>query len=386
MRKALLALSLMATALAAESRPKVRAVTAFIRIDAVRYEAQYADAVAFLHKAADAYKAAGFEVESIRVATQPFSDYIRGKNTSESTQFLTKIGQIASKSGFRASIGTANPSDFDVLARVLPSVNLNASIVIADESGINWPVIRETAKLVHRLGKGNMNLAAIAMVKPYGPFFPGAWHSGAGRTFSVGLESANVVAEVFAAHRDPQDAEKQLGAALGRWGKETEAIAVKVAAQSGWTYSGIDPTPAPLGDVSIGQAIENLIGAPFGSAGTMTAASIITRAVKSVPVKQTGFSGLMVPLLHDAVLAKRWEQGTFSIDSLLAYSAVCAAGLDMIPLPGDTTEEQLGRILGDVASLAFKWQKPLAARLLPGGKPGDRTDFGGPPIVNTIVR
>jgi uncharacterized protein len=386
MRKALLALSLMATALAAESRPKVRAVTAFIRIDAVRYEAQYADAVAFLHKAADAYRAAGFEVESIRVATQPFSDYIRGKNTSESTQFLTKIDQIASKSGFRASIGTANPSDFDVLARVLPSVNLNASIVIADESGINWPVIRETAKLVHRLGKGNMNLAAIAMVKPYGPFFPGAWHSGAGRTFSVGLESANVVAEVFAAHRDPQDAEKQLGAVLGRWGKETEAIAVKVAAQSGWTYSGIDPTPAPLGDVSIGQAIENLIGAPFGSAGTMTAASIITRAVKSVPVKQTGFSGLMVPLLHDAVLAKRWEQGTFSIDSLLAYSAVCAAGLDMIPLRGDTTEEQLAKILGDVASLAFKWQKPLAARLLPGGKPGDRTDFGGPPIVNTIVR
>ena len=55
---------------------------------------------------------------------------------------------------------------------------------------------------------------------------------------------------------------------------------------------------------------------------------------------------------------------------------------------GDTTEEQLVRILGDVASLAYKWQKPLAARLLPvpGGKAGDTTDFGDPRMTNTKIR
>jgi uncharacterized protein (UPF0210 family) len=55
-----------------------------------------------------------------------------------------------------------------------------------------------------------------------------------------------------------------------------------------------DPTPAPLGDVSIGAAIEAFTGAKFGSSGTLTAARIITAAVKAVPETQIGYSGLMV--------------------------------------------------------------------------------------------
>jgi len=226
------------------------------------------------------------------------------------------------------------------------------------------------------------------MVKPYGPFYPGAYHLGTGHTFAVGLEAANVVADVFAQYKEPNEAEKQLSAALARHLRAAEAVAKKVADSSGWTYAGIDPTPAPLGDVSIGRAIEAFTGAPFGAGGTMTAAAIITRAVKSAPVKQVGYSGLMVPVLEDNVLAKRWEEGTFNIDSLLAYSAVCAAGLDTVPLPGDITEGQIARILGDVASLAYKWQKPLAARLLPvpGKKAGDRTEFEDSRMANTVVQ
>ena len=163
---------------------------------------------------------------------------------------------------------------------------------------------------------------------------------------------------------------------------------MKVAALSGWAYAGIDPTPAPLGDVSIGRAIEAFTGGPFGASGTMTAAAIVTRAVRAAPVQQVGYAGLMVPVLEDNVLAKRWEEGTFNIDSLLAYSAVCASGLDTVPLPGDISEQQIARILGDVASLAYKWQKPLAARLLPapGKKAGDRTEFEDSRMANTTVQ
>jgi uncharacterized protein (UPF0210 family) len=109
--------------------------------------------------------------------------------------------------------------------------------------------------------------------------------------------------------------------------------------------------------------------------------------VQSTPVKQVGYSGLMVPVLEDAVLTKRWEQRTYNIDSLLAYSAVCAGGLDTIPLRGDTSEATLARIMGDVASLAYKWRKPLAARLLPapGKGSGDRTEFSDDRMANTVV-
>jgi uncharacterized protein (UPF0210 family) len=400
MRKSLLVLTIAATAFAADSRPKVRAVTAFIRIDAANYEAQYTDTMRFLNSAADAYRAAGFEVDGVRIATQPFPEYIRGMKPDEALRFLQKIDELSKRLKFRPSIGTAMIHDdddagvLDVLAKALSTTGLNASVVIAGDDGIHWRAIRESAKLIQNNarqsphGRGNLNFAASAMVKPYCPFYPAAWHTGTGRTFAVGLEGANVVTDVFARTHDPREAEKQLAAALGRYMKEAETVATQIAAKGGWTYAGIDPTPAPGGDVSIGRAIENFIGAPFGSSGTMTAASIITRAVKAAPVKQTGYSGLMVPVLEDNVLAKRWAEGTYSIDSLLAYSAVCAAGLDTVPLRGDVTEDQIAKILGDVASLAYKWQKPLAARLLPvpGGKPGDRTDFGDVRMANTVIR
>ena len=96
----------------------------------------------------------------------------------------------------------------------------------------------------------------------------------------------------------------------------------------------------------------------------------------------------MVPVLEDNVLAKRWAEGTYNIDSLLAYSAVCAGGLDTVLLPGDVSEERIARILGDVATLAYKWNKPLAARLLPvpGARAGDRTAFEDPRMANTVIQ
>ena len=96
----------------------------------------------------------------------------------------------------------------------------------------------------------------------------------------------------------------------------------------------------------------------------------------------------MIPVMEDNVLAKRWSDGTFTLDSILAYSAVCAGGVDTVPLPGDVTEEQIGKILSDVAWLAYRWNKPLAARLLPapGKKAGDLTDFSGSLLVKTTIQ
>ena len=41
-----------------------------------------------------------------------------------------------------------------------------------------------------------------------------------------------------------------------------------------------------------------------------TAVMGITAAVKAVPVKQIGYSGLMVPVMEDKVMAQRWAEGT----------------------------------------------------------------------------
>ena len=272
--------------------------------------------------------------------------------------------------------------------------NIEGSAIIADDTGIHWKTIRRTAELVKYVSEhsprsqGTFNFTATAMLRPLSPFFPGSYHAGPGRQFSIGFEGANVVRDVFSKDKGDADAAlTDLTAALSKHAAVADAIGNKVASETGWAYVGVDPTPAPLGDASIGTAIEAFTGAKFGSSGTLTAARIITAAVKAVPQKQVGYSGLMVPVMEDKLLAQRWAESTYNIDSLMAYSAVCGTGLDTVPLPGDVSVEQMERIFSDVASLAMKWNKPLSARLLPvpNKKAGDRTDFQDPYLFNTTI-
>jgi uncharacterized protein (UPF0210 family) len=283
-----------------------------------------------------------------------------------------------------------------LLEKVLSTVpTVQGSTIIAAEDGVHWKVIRESAALVHYVtghsphSQGNFNFSATAMVRPYGPFFPGTYHTGAGKNLSIGFQAANIVQEVFAkTHGDFQRSVAELTQQLTIHSKVAESVGERVAASEGWTFMGVDPTPAPMGDASIGAAMETYTGARFGASGTLTAALVITTAVKAVPVKQVGYAGLMVPVLEDQRLAQRWAEGSFNTDDLLAYSAVCGTGLDTVPFPGDISVEQMARIMGDVASLAWKWKKPLTARLQPvqGRGPGEQTQFNSPYLFNTTLR
>jgi uncharacterized protein len=383
------------------ARLKVRAITAFIRLDRTKYESQIQDTLKMLHAAKSAMEQGGYEVESIRITTQPFPEYVRGLSKEQALTFFRAYDDLAVKEGFDANIGPAMLRDNDdttpveLLGEILSTTKtLGASLHVADDDGVHWNSVRAAARLVKYVeehsprSQGNFNFGAAAMVAPFGPFYPASFHTSAGHQFAVGLESANVVQAVFAANsRNPEAARMQLLKALTEHAKAVEAIAQHVEKQTGWKYMGLDPTTAPLMDVSIGDAIEKFTGAKFGSSGTLTAA-IITQAVRAVPVKQIGYSGLMLPVLEDKLLARRWSEGTYSIDALLAYSSVCATGLDTVPLPGDVTEDQIARIIGDVASLAFKWHKPLTARLQPvdGKKAGEQTDFQDPYLANATLQ
>jgi uncharacterized protein len=398
----LLAAACAATAQAQDyTRPKVRAITAFVTLERSSYARQIAATLAVLRAAQRDFEQQGYTVESVRITTQPLAELLRGQSDAEALSFLKALDELATKENFLPNIGPAmlhdgdDPHTMQLLAQALSSLSqLNASAIIAGDDGIHWQVIREAARLVRYVAdhsphsQGTFNFAATAMLGPYGPFYPGAWHPGSGERLAIGFEGANVVQEVFArTHGDFDAAVAELTRQLTVHAKVAEAIGTQVASRHGWTFMGVDPTPAPLADVSIGAAIEAFTGAKFGASGTMTAALIITTAVKAVPVRQIGYSGLMVPVMEDKLLARRWAEGTYTTDALLAYSAVCATGIDTVPLPGDISEAQLMRIYGDVASLAWKWHKPLAARLQPvaGRKAGEQTDFRDPYLFNTKI-
>jgi uncharacterized protein (UPF0210 family) len=383
------------------SKPKVRTITAFVRLDRARYAEQIQVALKFLRQAKAAYEKAGFEVQTIRISTQPFPDYTRDLADDKVLAFFHDYDALAVKEGFIASIGPAMMSDADdpheaeLLGKIIAnSKSLDGSVFIAGEDGIHWKSIQAAASVIKYLeantahSQGNFNFTASSLVPSGAPFFPASYFAGQGEQFAIGLQSANVVSEVLALTKSPSVAEEHLKSEITMYAAQVEKTATEISAASGWIYGGIDLSPAPLKEVSIGRAIENFVGAPLGSSGTLSTAALITRALKAVPVKQAGYSGLMLPVLEDTVIAQRWSEGRLSIDAMLSYSAVCGTGLDTIPLPGDVTPEQLARILGDVASLSVKWHKPLSARLQPvtGKKAGETTEFDDPFLVDAKIQ
>jgi uncharacterized protein (UPF0210 family) len=385
---------------AGQSPIKIRAITAFVNLDRTQYQIQITDAVKMLKRARTILESRGFPVETIRIATQPFPEYIQGLSTEQALAFFRNYDALAIQEGFAASIGPAmpnatdSPAQGDLLAEILKNTKqLNGSLVVAGDDGVRWPAVGAAARVIKQLedtehSQGNFRFAAIAMVGPLTPFFPAAYHNGFGHQFAIALESADLVADAFKNAPDLATARRRLIEALGKEAFTIQAEAGRADMETGWTYMGIDLSPAPLKEISIGAAIENLTTQPMGSSGTLTAAATITSAIREIQVKQTGYSGLMLPILEDTRLAQRWSEGRLSIDALLSYSAVCGTGLDTVPLPGDISAEQLSLIIGDMASLAVKWHKPLSARLFPvqGKGPGEMTELDSQFLVNATIQ
>jgi uncharacterized protein (UPF0210 family) len=385
----------------AASRPKIRAITAFVRLDRANYKDQIQEALKFLRDARTAYEKSGYEVQTIRITTQPFPEYTRDLSEEQTLAFFREYDVLAVKEGFDASIGPAmmkdsdDPREAELLEQILAnSKTLEGSIFIAGEDGIHWKSIRAAAGVMKYLeantlhSQGNFSFTTSSFVPDGTPFYPASYLASEGKRFAIGLQSANVVADALASTKSPELAEQHLKASLTIYAQQVEKTAKEISGNTGWKYGGIDLSPAGLKDVSIGRAIENFLGAPMGTSGTLTTTALITRALKAIPVTQAGYSGLMLPILEDSVLSQRWTEGRLSLDAMLSYSAVCGTGLDVIPLPGDVSSDQLAAILGDVASLSVKWHKPLSARLLPvaGKKAGDQTEFDDPFLVNAKIQ
>jgi len=385
----------------ADSKPHVRTITAFVNLDRAQYQLQFAETAKFLGYAKTVFESRGYTVETLRIVTQPFPEYTKGLSNDDAVRFFKNLDGLAGQYHARLSIGSAylasNDGDAqaDLLAAVLQNTkNIFGSLAVTNDAGINWPAVNAAARLIKKLSEttdhseANFHFAANASVPPYSPFFPGAYHAGAGRQFAIGLASAGLLTTAAQNAPDLAAAKRQIVDAFYNAAFDVEDAALRVDREQGWIYMGLDLSPASSPGASIGAAIEAISKQPLGSSGTMTAVGVITSALKDIGARRTGYSGVMLPVLEDPTLAERWNQGRLSLDQLLSYSAVCATGLDTIPLPGDTTVAELARIIGDVATLSVKWNKPLSARLLPVKEKhaGEMTEFTDPFLINGLIR
>lgn len=387
----------MSTQLTPVSKSLIRAITGFVRINNQYYESLIQEAVEILRKLKTAYESSGYDVDTLRVTINPLRETVGGMPQDEALTFLKKLDDLAKSGNFILNLGPAmlfdndDPSTMRVAESALSTLqNIEVNAIIAAPDGIHWNTIRSTAELVQYVGQqsphsqGNLNFSADAMTNQYSPFFPGSFFTEEGEQFAIGLECADVVHDVLVNNKGKyQSALSALTSAIKQ--HQSSAGLPVSNVQTQWNSRGVYLIVSRVGDISLASAIEAYTGEKFGSGGTLTAIRLVAEAVQAVD--NSGISVLELPVVEEKLLAQRWAENTYDLDSLLAYSAAGSMGADSVPLPGQIHPGQLKRILSDVAVLGNKWNTPVSARLVPvaGKEPGDMTDFKDPSLFNTKV-
>ncbi len=231
------------------------------------------------------------------------------------------------------------------------------------------------------------------------PFMAGAFHGigEADTVINVGVSGPGVVRNAIkSASKNASIAEiadiiKKTAFKITRMG---QLIGTKASELLNVEFGIVDlslaPTPA-VGD-SVAEVLEEIGLESCGAYGTTACLAILNDAVKKGGVmacnRVGGLSGAFIPVSEDQGMIRAVTNKTLNLEKLEAMTCVCSVGLDMIAIPGETSEEVISGIIADEAAIGMVNNKTTAVRIIPaiGRKAGDVLEFGGllgsAPIMN----
>jgi len=273
----------------------------------------------FLAEAKAACEATGYQVQSTRLATVPFLQILGADRIAETPRLAEWMQAAIQATGIaNAALGPAQPENLDSFTVIPEAIgaaeNIFFSGVMADvRSGISLPALQACAEVITHCatispnGFANLRFAALANVKAGSPFFPAAYHDQDEPAFSIATEAADLAATAFGNARTVSDGQSALSAEIEKRAKELTLAGDELSHRFSITFGGIDFSlaPFPSESVSIGAAMERMGVPKAGLHGSLAAAAILTEVIERAQFPGTGFSGLMLPVLEDAVLAER---------------------------------------------------------------------------------
>ena len=297
--------------------------------------------------------------------------------------------------GDRALID-ALPQALAETQRLCASVN-----VATTRSGINMDAVWDLSKAIKKAaaltadddGLACAKLCVFSNIPQDMPFMAGAY-LGVGvadAVINVGVSGPGVVKKAIdrALENNPMlrlghiaEIIKNTACKVTRVG---ELIGREVADTLGIRFGVVDlslaPTPT-VGD-SIGEIFQALGLTSIGVPGSTAALAMLNDAVKKGGAFASshvgGMSGAFIPVSEDLNIAEAADKGFLTIEKLEAMTCVCSVGLDMVPIPGDITEETLAGMIADEMAIGMINNKTTATRLIPvpGKKAGEKVYFGG---------
>lgn len=288
------------------------------------------------------------------------------------------------------------PRALAVTNRVCSSFNVGTT-----KAGINVDAVRLIARKIietsastkSQHGFGCAKIVVFANQPEDNPFMAGAM-LGAGEpecVINVGVSGPGVVKRAIErlTRLEPDASLDEIAEEIKhtafRVTRTGELIGREVASRLDIPFGVVDLSLAPtpkVGD-SVGEIYQAMGVKTIGAPGTTAAVMLLNDAVKKggsfASSAVGGLSGAFIPVMEDQALSKAVRDGTLTLEKLEAMTAVCSVGLDMILLPGDTTEETVAGIILDESAIGITSRKTTGVRVIPvqGGKPGDYFDFGG---------
>ncbi len=302
---------------------------------------------------------------------------------------LVQKGMSAGEERFIRSI----PEALACTDKVCSSVNVGST-----KAGINMDavrlmghVVRETAVLTaDRDSAGCSRLVVFCNAVEDNPFMAGGFHgvSEPECVVNTGVSGPGVVREAvrLAGHgasiNEIAEVIKKTAFKITRMGQLVASVASgRLGVPFGIVDLTLAATPA-VGD-SVAEILEEIGLEAAGGPGTTAALAMLNDAVKKGGVMASssvgGLSGAFIPVSEDQGMIRAAESGVLGIEKLEAMTAVCSVGLDMVVIPGDSTEETISAIIADEAAIGMVNGKTTACRLIPaiGKKEGDMLHFGG---------
>lgn len=380
---------------------KIRSITYFCDPGWPLDPAVLQQAADFIRMARLEFQQADLEVQTTRLASIPFPYLVSDASSDTALRLAQELENSPKLADFDyLAIGPAQPDHPWSYAAIPGLIGGTQKIFVSGllttaQGQLALPAVHACAQVIEDVAKisldgfANLRFSALANVPPGGPFFPGAYHRGGVPEFALAMEAADLAVRAFQEATNLSQARQALRSEIEAQAARLGQIAQDLQQRTGIGFAGFDFTlaPFPHPSRSFGKAMELLGVDGVGLHGSLAAAALLADTLDQAQYPRSGFNGLMLPVLEDAVLAERAAQGLLTVKDLLMYSAVCGTGLDTVPLPGETSAEQLAGLLLDVAALALRLRKPLAARLMPiaGKKAGDPTGFDFSYFANSRV-
>ena len=377
---------------------EIRTITHFSDLNVENRQQNITRSCKFLNEAGKIFEGEGHNVQSLRIATGPWEEYAGDLNGKQLGSLMEEISHLHRSAGvefFCPGWATTPAGVARIPDMIRSSADLYCSAIITRNEQTDHDMIDAVADLMLDMkdstdgGEGNFQFCAAARMPSGVPFFPAACHRGGSQTFALGLEFPGLLHKAAQEGGTLEKIRDRFYRLLCEETEQIEQTARKIEEKLKIEFGGIDMSLAPSmeEEESVATAYEKTGIERFGHPGTLAVSAMITGVLKSIPVKQCGYSGLMLPVCEDPGLARRMSQRCYNLTNLLSYSTVCGTGLDTVPLSGDISKKKLQGILTDVAALALRLKKPLSARLMPVPKKsaGDMTSFVNQYLINCRI-